>query len=88
MEYPTFNIRFSTILENGKAEAKVYFSDKETQFEDVRTYELDLKTLEEHRGDYIDNIAEGLMTAAIDNLIEQKKEYRKGILNAYDDIQS
>ena len=87
MNYPTFNISFSTNLENGKAEAKVVFFDRETAYEDFLVYELDLKVLEELRGEYIDNVAENLMTDAIDRLIEQKKEYRKGILNAYDDIQ-
>lgn len=88
MEYKSYNISFSTILENGKAEAKVYFSDKETEFEDVITYVLDLQDLEKYRGDYIDNVAEDLMNQAITALIENKKEYRKGIFNCYDDIQS
>jgi len=84
-EYRTFELNFSTILENGNAKAKVYLYDDETKFEDEIEYILSLQDIEKLGGNYIDNIAEFLLTKAIDKLIEQKKKYRETILNIYDE---
>lgn len=83
--YKTFDIQFETILYNGEAKAKVYFSDAETEYEDEIEYKLDINDIDNFGGTYIDNVAEKLLTEAINRLIEQKKEYRKSILNIYEE---
>ena len=57
-EYKSYDISFSTILENGSVVAKVYIRDDETEFEDTITYDLSLEEIDKHGGKYIDNIAE------------------------------
>ena len=84
-EYNTFQLNFSTILENGNAKAKVYLKDNETEFKDEIEYKIDMTDLEEWGGKYIDNVAEKLLTEAISKLIEQKKQYRETTFNIYDD---
>ena len=84
-EYKSYNISFSTTLENGSAVSKVYISDDETEFEDVIEYELSLEDIDKFGGKYIDNIAEFLLDKGDKALIEQRKEYRKNILNIYDE---
>lgn len=83
--YKTFEIQFETVLYNGDAKAKVYFSDSETEYEDEIEYKLDINDIDKFGGAYIDNVAEKLLNEAISKLIEQKKEYRKSILNIYDE---
>lgn len=84
-EYKTFEIKFSTILENGNAKARVCYRDNETNFEDFVEFKLKLANIEKFGGGYIDNVAENLMNEAIDKLIEQKKEHRASVLNIYDE---
>lgn len=84
-EYKTFEISFSTILENGKATATVYMRDNETEFKDKIEFCLNLDEINEKGGNYIDNIAEFLIGKATEQLIEQKKKYRSETFNAYID---
>lgn len=84
-EYKTFEITFTTILENGEAKAKVYMKDNETEFKDEIEYKLDINEIDKLGGNYLDNVSEFLLDKAIDQLIEQKKDFRKTIQNVYDE---
>lgn len=86
-EYKTFSLELTTTLNNGNAVSTIYIEDFDTKFKDKIEYFLDKDILVKKGGEYIDNIAEFLFNKAVDKLIEQKKEYRKTILNAYSDVE-
>lgn len=82
-EHKTFELSFSTILEDKKASAKLCFKDNETGYSDTFKYDLCIDYITKYGGEYVDNIAEFLLGKAISRLIEQKKAYRKETLNVY-----